>query len=80
MVGASQGCCQVATHRPPKGGHPYRSITMYELRYMIDREGELIGVYETLEKARYVVRTMEPNMHPEQVADLVIRKVEDGEE
>lgn len=50
---------------------------MYELRYMIDREGELIGTYTEHGDAQSAANLLAEDMHPEQAADLVIRPIGD---
>ena len=46
---------------------------MYELKYMVDSEGELIGTYSSKKQAQEVANRMAKDMHPENAADLVIR-------
>ena len=46
----------------------------YEVRYMCDREGELLASDLSYLEAQSFVRDMAEDMHEEQVADLVIRE------
>ena len=47
---------------------------LYEVRYMIDRVGELIASGLSIDDAQKVVREMAVGMHEEQIADIVIRQ------
>jgi hypothetical protein len=51
------------------------STKMYEVRYMVDRTGELLGTDLTMAAAQALVNYHAEGMHPEQVADLVIREI-----
>ncbi len=52
-----------------------RSTSKYEVRYMCDKLGQLLGTDLDYEEAQQCVRINEHGMHPEQAADLVIKKV-----
>ena len=47
----------------------------YEVRYMSDYPGELLGSNMSYADAQALVRENADNMHPENAADLVIRVV-----
>ena len=49
----------------------------YEVRYMSDYPGELLGSNMSYADAQALVRENADDMHPENAADLIIREVKD---
>ena len=49
----------------------------YDVRYMSDAVGELLGSNMSLADAQALVRVNADDMHPENAADLIIREVKD---
>ena len=47
----------------------------YEVRYMVDKVGELLGSKLSYTDAQAVVRFHADGMHPENAADLVIKEM-----